>query len=87
MQNSKLKVRMPAEWEIQSFIQLTYPYAETDWAYMLDEVLSCFDSIARKLAKHQNLLVVCAEEQQTRERLKNCLKKYVCSNRVTCLGA
>lgn len=70
MQNSKLKVRMPAEWEIQSFIQLTYPHAETDWAYMLDEVLSCFDSIAQEIVKHQNLLVVCAEEQQTRERLK-----------------
>lgn len=67
---SKIKVRMPAEWEQQSFVQLTYPHEGTDWAYMLDEVLACFDNIAREIVKRQNLLVVCADERQTRERLK-----------------
>lgn len=62
--------RLPAEWEPQSFIQLTYPHAETDWAYMLDEVSACFDNIAREIVKRQNLLVVCADKELIRERLK-----------------
>lgn len=63
-------IRMPAEWEPQSFVQLTYPHRNTDWAYMLDEVLECFDNIAREIVKRQNLLVVCADEGEIRERLK-----------------
>ena len=29
---------LPAEWHTQSGIQLTWPHAGTDWAYMLTEV-------------------------------------------------
>ena len=29
---------LPAEWHLQSGIQLTWPHAGTDWAYMLKEV-------------------------------------------------
>ena len=29
---------LPAEWTRQSGVQLTWPHAATDWAYMLDEV-------------------------------------------------
>ena len=29
---------LPAEWDKQSYIQLTWPHIDTDWAYMLDEV-------------------------------------------------
>ena len=28
---------LPAEWYKQSYIQLTWPHADTDWTYMLDE--------------------------------------------------
>ena len=70
-ENKKTKIRMPAEWEPQSFVQLTYPHAGTDWEYMLDEVLECFDNIAREIVKRQNLLVVCADEIVIRGRLKN----------------
>ena len=70
-ENKKPKIRMPAEWEPQSFVQLTWPHAGTDWAEMLDEVWDCFDTIAREIVKRQNLLVVCAEEEAIRERLKD----------------
>ena len=33
---------LPAEWYKQSYIQLTWPHADTDWAYMLDEVETCY---------------------------------------------
>lgn len=52
---------LPAEWEPQSYIQLTWPHAGTDWAYMLDEAERCFTDIAREIASRQPLLLVAPE--------------------------
>ena len=41
---------LPAEWYKQSYIQLTWPHADTDWAYMLDEVETCFVRLATEIA-------------------------------------
>ena len=49
---------LPAEWFLQSGIQLTWPHAGTDWAYMLAEVQECFINIAREIAKRELLLIV-----------------------------
>lgn len=43
---------------LQSGVQLTWPHAETDWAYMLSEVQECFINIAREIAKRELLLIV-----------------------------
>ena len=50
--------RLPAEWEPQSGVQLTWPHAQTDWAPILDEVLTTYEEIAREIKKHEPLLVV-----------------------------
>ena len=50
--------RLPAEWEPQSGIQLTWPHAETDWAPMLDEVTKTYEDMAREIKKREPLLVV-----------------------------
>ena len=42
---------LPAEWALQSGVQLTWPHADTDWAYMLEEVQQCFIAIASEIAK------------------------------------
>ena len=52
---------LPAEWQKQSFIQLTWPHEETDWAYMLDEVEKCFLQLAREIASRQQLVVVAPQ--------------------------
>ncbi len=59
---------LPAEWEKQSYIQLTWPHAGTDWADMLDEAEDCFYALAEAIAKRQPLLVVAPEYP---ERLKD----------------
>jgi agmatine/peptidylarginine deiminase len=53
------KLRFPAEWEKQSFLQLTFPHQESDWSYILDEVTACFVEIIETAAKFQEVLVVC----------------------------
>lgn len=52
---------LPAEWESQSYIQLTWPHADTDWAYMLPEVEECFVNLANEIASRQPLLLVAPE--------------------------
>ncbi len=60
---------LPAEWAHQSAIQLTWPHANTDWAYMLDEVEECFVNLAREIAARQLLLIVTPEPEQVRNRI------------------
>lgn len=51
--------RMPAEWEPQSFLQLTFPHPASDWNYLLDEVSECFVDIIQSASRFQDVLVIC----------------------------
>ena len=57
---------LPAEWEKQQFIQLTWPHPATDWAYMLDEVETCFIAIANAISLYEDVLIVCQDEQKVK---------------------
>lgn len=61
---------LPAEWFLQSGIQLTWPHAGTDWAYMLTEVQECFVSIAREIAKRELLFIVTPEPEAVKMQLE-----------------
>jgi agmatine/peptidylarginine deiminase len=61
----------PAEWAPQQFVQLTWPHADTDWAYMLDEVQVCFKNIAREIAQRQRLLIVAPDIEDVRRQIAN----------------
>ncbi|MBR2206135.1 MAG: agmatine deiminase family protein [Bacteroidales bacterium] len=54
--------RLPAEWEPQWGVQLTWPHAQTDWAPMLDKITATYHEIAREIAKREELLIVAPEE-------------------------
>jgi agmatine/peptidylarginine deiminase len=53
--------RLPAEWEPQSGVQLTWPHAGTDWASRLDAVEPVFAAIGSAIARHESLLAVCQD--------------------------
>ena len=59
----------PAEWAPQQFVQLTWPHADTDWAYMLDEVQACFKNIAREIACRQQLVIVAPDVDDVRRQI------------------
>lgn len=61
----------PAEWAPQQFVQLTWPHADTDWAYMLDEVQACFKNIAREIAQRQRLLIVAPDIEDVCRQIAN----------------
>ena len=59
-----MQIRLPAEWEPQSKIQLTFPHAATDWKAILEEALACFVAIAKAICPYQNVLIVHHPEQR-----------------------
>ncbi len=65
--NSKeFRIRLPAEWEEQSFLQLTFPHANSDWNYLLEEVSDCFVQIIQAASRFQDVLVVCDNEERVK---------------------
>ena len=58
------KRRMPAEWEPQSMVQLTWPHKDTDWAPMLDEITAVYEEMAREITKREDLLIVAPKGVQ-----------------------
>jgi len=53
--------RLPAEWEPQSGVLITWPHAQTDWASRLHAVEPVFAAIGATIARHESLLVVCQD--------------------------
>jgi agmatine deiminase len=64
-----MKYRLPAEWEPQSAVQLTFPHMDTDWADVMDQVVPCFVEIAETISRFQKVLVVCKDLDATRALL------------------
>jgi len=56
--NETKRWRLPAEWESQSLVQLTWPHAKTDWAPMLDEITETYEEMAGAIRQYEKLLVV-----------------------------
>lgn len=54
----KQRYRLPAEWEPQSGVQLTWPHAETDWAPMLDEITETYRQMAEAIGHYEPVLIV-----------------------------
>jgi len=65
--------RMPAEWEPQSFVQLTWPHKDTDWRPYLDEITAVYVEMARAIVRHERLLVVAPEPEPVAARLRKTL--------------
>lgn len=49
-------MRLPAEWEKQSGIQLTWPHCDTEW-YELEKVLECYVDIASQITRFEKLII------------------------------
>ena len=56
-------MRLPAEWEEQGFVQLTWPHEDTEW-YDLPAVLDCYVRVARAIVRHEPLLIVCRDKAE-----------------------
>ena len=55
--------RLPAEWEPQWGVQLTWPHAQTDWAPILSEITATYEEMAREIVKREELLIIAPESE------------------------
>ena len=60
----KERFRLPAEWEPQSGVQLTWPHAETDWAPMLDEITATYREMVEAIERYEPVLTVNADHSR-----------------------
>lgn len=70
---------MPAEWEHQQAVMLTWPHPDTDWNDILEEVEPVFLEIAKAVLRHQDLIVSC-EDGERAASLSDKLQRYVSEN-------
>lgn len=62
-------MRLPAEWEPQAFVQLTWPHKDSLW-YEVEKVQACYTQIAAAILRHEPLLIVCRDRRETEEDLR-----------------
>lgn len=58
--------RLPAEWERQYAVQITWPHRSTDWDSepgLYADVEKCYISLAREIAKREALIIVTPEPE------------------------
>lgn len=54
-------MRLPAEWEPQQAVLLSWPHENTDWSDMLEEVTECFINIVFSILKFADVIIVAPE--------------------------
>lgn len=61
--------RLPAEWEQQSGVQLTWPHCDTEW-YELEKVIDCYVEIAYNILRFEPLLIVTRDIEECKEDIR-----------------
>jgi agmatine/peptidylarginine deiminase len=62
--------RLIAEFEKQSFTQIIFPHAKSDWVDYLEEAQETFVNIINAITKYQECLVVCDDVESVKSRFK-----------------
>lgn len=65
-----MNVRLPAEWEIQDGVLLSWPHEGTDWAYMLDDVRPVFADIIHHITRFERVLLTTPSIRATESYLQ-----------------
>lgn len=68
---NEFAMRLPAEWEPQGFVQLTWPHKESLW-YEVEKVQECYTRIVSAILRYEPVLMVCRDRSETVEDLKRC---------------
>lgn len=61
--------RLPAEWERQDGVLMSWPHEGTDWAYMLDDIRPVFVDIIRHITRFERVLLTAPHAAATADFL------------------
>jgi agmatine deiminase len=59
--------RMPAEWEKQKAVLLSFPHENSDWNDDINSALSVFIKIAQAIAYKESVYIVCNDVKKTKD--------------------
>ena len=62
--NEHHRWRLPAEWEAQDFVQLTWPHRGTDWLPTIGEITATYVQMAKEIARRERLLIVAPDPEE-----------------------
>ncbi len=65
--------RLPAEWEPQDAVLLTWPHKNTAWNWILDEVTELYEALATVIGDYADVIIAAPENEldSIRERLES----------------
>ena len=66
MTKDKIPYYLPAEWEEQKAVQLTWPHAHTDWQPYLQDIIDTEVQLAKVIARYQEVLIVTQDVAETK---------------------
>ena len=69
--------RLPAEWEPQSFVQFTFPHADSDWGPNLAAAERTFIACIEAVARFEPVLVVCDSVKRVTDLLPQSIRERV----------
>lgn len=75
-----MRLRLPAEWEKQSFVQIAWPHIETDWLPYLEAARQCYCLLAAAISQREELIIVTPEPADVTAQLET--TDGVCMERV-----
>ena len=64
------KYRLPAEWEPQQGVMLTWPHENTDWAPYLDEITHTMVEMTRAIAQREEVMIVVPSARMLPDEVK-----------------
>jgi agmatine deiminase len=64
--------RLPAEWEPQSGVQITWPHDPAIWGAHFEEVQCCFRNLVEAISHFEPVLVVCKSKQWVESQFADC---------------
>ncbi len=70
--NKSTDIRLPAEWEPQSAVMLTWPHKNSDWQDRLEAIEQVYMQICKTIASYQHCIIVCLDETH-QKHIKSCL--------------
>lgn len=79
----KGRLRLPAEWEAQEFVQLTWPHDDTDWQPILPQITATYVQMAVEIARRERLLIVAPRPEEAIEAIRQTAGEGILANITT----
>lgn len=70
MNSTSRQFRLPAEWEPNEYVILSWPHEGTDWSYMLEEVTHCYIEISKAIMRYARMMIVAPDVSVAANALK-----------------